>query len=265
MTGRSIAPASTTAVASRQPFGSRGPAAPGEFFPSVMAAFATFTAALEGRLNYAYQDNRGLVTTAAGYLIDPISYALPPTIPWQIEGRAATVGEVTEQWKLIKSNIDTGLMSVGAGKIPGNTMRLTYDAVDTLTASKARTMTFTLASLFFNVLDWPADAQLGLLGVAWGTGPNLRDPGASYMAPFVSAVDAANFLDMAQTAHWGNINNDRKMQLQLLFTNADYVIEQSGDKSALNWPVRVSATVLAVGGQAPAPLPPSPAPPPWPK
>jgi hypothetical protein len=214
--------------------------------PAVMEAFPQFTVPLEGRLNYAYQDNRGLVTTGAGILIDPIGPAL--RLPWQLAGRAATQDEITTQWNLVKSNTSPQYMSVGASRLPGNTMRLTYAVVDALTRTKVNSMAATLTSLFPNLLQWPADAQLGILGVVWGTGPALRN--VSYMAPFVAAVDADDFQRMAQTAHWGNINADRRAQLLLLFTNADFVQQQHGDYTTLNWPVRLSVTTIAVGGQA---------------
>jgi hypothetical protein len=237
-----------TAIKTPKPFGSNGPAPAGQFIPSVMAAFGQFTAPLEGRLTYAYQDNRGLVTTAAGYLIDPIGTAM--ALPWQINGQPADPGDVTTQWNLVKSNTEKKYMSVGAKNLPGNTMRLTYAAVDKLTASKATGMTKILLKQFPNIPNWPADAQLGILGVVWGTGPALRSKSASYMAPFVTAIDDDDFLEMADTAHWGNINKDRRSQLILLFTNASYVQKQQGDFTALNWPVRLSDTVTSVGGQA---------------
>jgi hypothetical protein len=250
MAGHPIAPARTTAVASLQPFGSRGPASPGQFIPSVMAAFAQFSAALEDRVTFAYQDSRPehFVTTGVGYLIDPIETALPPVIPWQIDGRAATIEEVREQWRLVKENIDPKLMSVGAQKIPGNTMRLTYADVDVLTTKRANGMVSALARYFPNVLQWPADAQLGLLGVTWGTGANL--PRVSFMADFVVALKADDFPTMATTAHWANITRDRRAELQRLFTNAEYVLEQGGDYTTLNWPVTLSVTRIAVGGKA---------------
>jgi len=198
-------PAGSTTVASPKPFGSRGAATPGRFQPSAIAAFPQFTAPLEGRLTYAYQDKRGLVTTGAGYLIDPVDAALvgPNGVPlaWQIDGRAATQAEITTQWNLMKSNTDPSRMSVGAKDMPGNTMRLTYAAVDALTMSKVTENATVLGGLFPNVLNWPADAQLGILGVTWGTGPNLRSPSASYMAPFVASVDADDFSEMVQLPH----------------------------------------------------------------
>jgi hypothetical protein len=68
------------------------------------------------------------------------------------------------------------------------------------------------------------------------------------MAPFVAAVQADDFLKMADTARGGNINADGRAQF--LFTNASFVDQQHGDYTALNWPLRLSVTVIAVGGQA---------------
>jgi hypothetical protein len=75
-------------------------------------------------------------------------------------------------------------------------------------------------------------------------------PRVSFMADFVVALKADNFPTMATTAHWANITRDRRAQLQRLFTNAEYVLEQGGDYTTLNWPVTLSVARIAVGGKA---------------
>ncbi len=231
------------------PFGSLGAAAPGQFLPSVLAAFVSFTTPLEGSENFMYQDDRGFVTTGIGNKIDPVEQALG--LPWQVDGRLLSQDEIRAQWQIVKANTNPTLMSTGAANIPGNTARLTAAAVSDLVQSKVKTFATILLQYFPNVASWPADGQLGLLGVAWATGPSL--PLVSYMAPFVAAVRADDFATMAATAHWSNITAKRKAQLELLFENAAAVAQRGLDTTLLNWPTRITAGMaLTAAGTATA-------------
>jgi hypothetical protein len=248
------------------PFGSLGPAPPGKFYPSAIGGVVPMNTGPEGRLRYAYQDKSKLVTTGIGYKIDSVREC--SALPWTISGIPATSADKLAQWNLVKYNENPLYMGKLAENMPGNTMRITYEQVDDLAKARASAMATTLIANFPNVLSWPADGQLGLLAVSWGTGANLRHTRDNYMGNFVIAVDADDFDQMRGTATWSNQNDDRRALIQLLFNNASLVRAQKGDLSALNWPRRLSPFVLAVGGQdpTPPPAPPSapPATPPWP-
>jgi len=227
-----------------------GPAAPGQFLPSVLAAFVPFTVPLEGRLNYFYQDEHKppYVTTGIGNLVNTPDSAwaagqVTGTNGWRLgskNGPPATQDQVIAAWNAVNSNTDTDLHSGRATGIPGNNVFLTDAAVDGLVLFKLRQMIATVTNLFPNVLTWPADAQLGLTGVIWGTGPNLTSPAASYMSDFVQAIRGNDFDAAAQSAHWGNITADRKAQLNLLFSNASDVVKKGLDRTVLNWPSRIT-------------------------
>jgi hypothetical protein len=182
-------------------------------------------------------------------------------LPWQVDGQPIDDGEKARQWQLVKGNTNKSWMSVNAVRIPGNTMRLSFAEVDKLTQIRlhANIQFVTQAKQFPNTLTWCADAQLALLFVMWGTGAGLRLVKA-YFPAFITAMDAQpeDFLKMAATATWSNVNPDRRGWIKFLFTNAAFVVKQQGDKSALNWPVALSDTVFAVGAPgAPAQAQPS--------
>jgi hypothetical protein len=61
-----VTPEAKATITPPKPFGSKGPAATGDFFPSALQAFPDLTASMEARLTFAYQDTRNLVTTGAG-------------------------------------------------------------------------------------------------------------------------------------------------------------------------------------------------------
>jgi hypothetical protein len=239
------------------PFGSLGPAAPGQFLPSVMAAFQRFTGPLEGAVPYMYQDTAGWVTVGYGNKVDPVGDAL--AVPgWLRNGQAATPAEVSAAWSAVKSNTDLNLRSVKAKGIAGNDVYLSQAGMDALRNAKLRSMISVVASTFPNVLSWPADAQLGLLGVVWGSGPYLQNlvgrNGSLDMRPFVTAIRANDFEGMTRLAsswgpggNWYNLNPDRKAQLILLFSNAANVAQRGLDYTLLNWPAPLTVRGVVKG------------------
>lgn len=136
--------------------------------PVVRSYFVAFSAPLEGVIPWMYLDVRGLVTTAIGALIDPVSLALP--LPWvRGDGSRATEVEVRAEWARIKSA--TWLAKAGAGKAKGLcALRLTEQGVADVTLSRLDGMAGELARRAPGFADWPAAAQLAALSMAWAVG-----------------------------------------------------------------------------------------------
>jgi hypothetical protein len=217
------------------------------FQPSVIAAFPQYSAPLEGRLNRMYLDNRGLVTTGVGCLINSVADA--QQLPWKVaSGAPATAAQVAAAWNLVKGGV-VSATKTWWNTIAGTTpvaLHLEWADVDALTQARAGAFVKTLIANFPNILTWPADAQLGILSVAWGCGPNLQT--VSWMSPFVACVRTDDFAGMAASATWSNINANRKVAQQLLFQNAAAVVQQGLDRSVLHWP-NSTASAPAVSGE----------------
>ena len=224
---------------------------PPGFRPGVLDTFLPTTDSLEKRVNYMYQDSRSFVTTASGVKIDPIELVYDPYIPagsWlRPDGSAASSDEIGVCWAAVKANTNPDLFSTGAPGIFGNTLRLTDDAVGLINRKKANLFCALLLKQLPDIADWPADAQLGLLLAAWGTGPNIiANPG--FMAPFVAAIKVGDFATAAATAVWKNVNPDRRQAMQTAFMNAAAVAQQGADPSGLNFPT-------SIGADPPDPMP----------
>jgi len=171
---------------------------------SVVDIFPTFSTHLEGRLNFMYLDIKQLVTTGIGNLIDPFSLARD--LPWRPKNesdRPATPEEIETEWNFVKSDPD-GRSRQGGGSFASVTsLELSDDAVDELVRQKVTQMESFLKRRpeFAEFDDWPADAQLGLLSMAWAMGPAFRFPN------FQAACQARDFRTAARESHMNDTNN----------------------------------------------------------
>src|SRR5271154_3267000 len=104
-------------------------------YQSALDEFIPVTNKLEGAgLTYMYKDNRNLVTTGTGNLIDPVSAALAAGTWYHPDGSAASDAEVTANWQLVKDD-DTMDVMQGGGQynhLAGNDLRLSTAGVNAL-------------------------------------------------------------------------------------------------------------------------------------
>ena len=142
--------------------------------PSVVDALVPFNSPLEGCVPWLYQDVKGLVTCAIGYLADPMSEAM--VLPWtRIDGSPATQAEIATAWLAVKG--DPYLAQQGhrpAARL--TTIRLSHEGIAECTKRKADAFERALIGRFPEWDTWPADAQLATLALAWACGASFRFP-----------------------------------------------------------------------------------------
>lgn len=200
--------------------------------PSVRDAFVGFSAPLEGVCSWMYLDVRGLVTTAIGVLIDPISAAVG--LPWtRQDGTPASAGEVVSEWNRVKNRQDLRLHGGGAYKAV-TSLRLTEDGIQQVVSATLDRMDRQLSARFPEYPDWPADAQLATLSMAWACGAHFRFPRLD------TALRARDFLSAAVECHITEDGNPgvkpRNLRNTLLFRNASVVSGDHLDHERLWWP-----------------------------
>ncbi|MGA3024594.1 MAG: hypothetical protein ABSF98_07485 [Bryobacteraceae bacterium] len=211
-------------------------------YPSVKAAFRAFNEPFEGVVPWMYLDVKGLVTVGVGNLIDPVELAVQLPFRFRAEPHvAASPGQIAEEWQKIKSN--SALAKAGWRACePLTRLGLDDAAIDALIAAR---LTGNEASLrkkeSFREFDaWPADAQLGLLSMAWALGPG-GPPG------FARFAAACRNLDFAAAAANCAINEQgnpgiapRNRANRTLFRNAAVVRADGAgaahDPSELRYP-----------------------------
>jgi GH24 family phage-related lysozyme (muramidase) len=203
---------------------------------SVRAAFVSYTSPLEGVVPWMYLDSKGLVTVAIGNLIDPIQYAL--VLPFvHYDGRLAQRDEIAEEWLDIHNRPELAKLGHLAAKQYAH-LRLTDQGVADLVARKLSQNDQHLRARFVEWEDWPADAQLATLSIAWACGPAFRFPRLE------AALRAQDF-DLAATEctihpEVGTIVQRNAAQ-RVLYRNAGRVLAYKLDPDALYWPTDLTA------------------------
>ncbi|SFK70351.1 hypothetical protein SAMN05421835_12970 [Amycolatopsis sacchari] len=213
---------------------------------SVRENWVALNEPLEGVLPFMYLDVRGLVTTGMGNLIDkskPIpatptdaqrdaSHALAAEINWLTEnGDTATFEQVADEWDAVKKRTD--LADRGGGAFaPFTSLHIESDEIDRIVGDKlsSNERFLTNRSEFADFDSWPADAQFGLLSMAWALGAGFRFP------HFQDAVAQRDWETAAEECvfgpHRGTIELRNAMDQQC-FHNATTVDKQGLDPSVL--------------------------------
>lgn len=157
--------------------------------PAVRAAWLPFNAPLEGVCSWMYLDIKGLVTTGMGNLIDPLSAALP--LPWlTTDGGVAESPAISAEWEKVKSTLALAHQGAQSAKTL-TTLHLSDAGVNSLVdGALLRTKDILLTFQAFEAFpSWPADAQLGILSMAWAMGPGF----GSHFPLFSQAMAAGEF------------------------------------------------------------------------
>ncbi len=209
--------------------------------PSVRARFLEFTAPLEGVVRWMYLDVKGLVTTGYGNLIDSPETALEPG--WRnAKGGYASRDEVLCEWNRVKSN--TALAKAGhwaAEKVTN--LRLDDEEVEKLVYRVLDTMNAELVEAYPAFEEWPADAQLATLAMAWACGPAFGTRGKSPFRGLHKSLLAGDFKAASQQCtinakgNPGVIPRNKAMR-QLYFLAAagfDFEVSWPIDESVRKW------------------------------
>lgn len=207
-------------------------------FPAVQSGFPGFSAKFEGRVSYMYLDVKGLVTVGVGNLVDPVSVA--QTLPFRFKNRPginapgspATADQIAQEWQTLKS--DPGLaVKMYTACDPITQLELNDDAIDSLIISRlTQNESFLKRQQWFQGFDaWPADAQLGLLSMAWAMGP--AGPGA--FPTFRAACQKLDFTTAAAECRMNEAGNPglipRNQANVTLFSNAAIVLSGAAQSS----------------------------------
>jgi len=216
---------------------------------SVIDALPGFFKQYEGKVNFMYLDLKGLVTVGLGHLCDPVDQALKLEFGPKGGGGAVGGGEVTAEFNTVKARTD--LKGQGSAAFDAIThLQLSDNGIATMAREDAASIEKYLTTnpaakpYYANFRSWPADAQLGILGIAWGVMPI---PNFGWH-DFPVACRDENWLTAAKQCRISSpIAAGRNEAHELMFMNAAAVKSNKDDYTELVWPLRRGTTVLGEG------------------
>lgn len=200
-------------------------------YPSVAAQFRAFNERFEGCISHMYLDVKGLVTIGVGNLIDPVEAAMVLPFRFKIGGAPASQEQIAAEWRKLKN--DAALAQKGCRACAAITeLELGQDAIGRLVAQRlARNEEILKRQPPFHEFDtWPADAQMGLLSMAWAMGAG----GFAGFPRFSGACRSRNFRAAAVESKLREAGNPglapRNRADFVLFSNAAAVCAPGSSK-----------------------------------
>jgi hypothetical protein len=212
----------------------------------------------EGMVPFMYLDIKGLVTIGMGNLIDPFTQA--KALPFRYRnkpgiknpGRLASAADIEDEWKRIKGDQTLALRRWKACD-PLTTLELNSDAINDLIKSRLQNNELILKrqNVFRDYDKWPADAQLGLLSMAWALGPNFVQAHA-WWPQFTQGCQKQAFAVAAQYCHINESNNPgvhpRNVANVQLFKNANLVVAEASNGGYQRWTLYYPRTLISLKG-----------------
>jgi Hemopexin len=151
------------------------------------------------------------------------------------DGTPATVEEIRAEWRRVKA--DSSLATRGHRAAEAITeLALSEAAIDDLVRTKLDANTAVLMGMFPERNDWPADARLGVLSMAWGLGAGFP----ARFPRFTAAARAHDWKTAAVECHIDATGNPgvvpRNEANRQLFVNASAVEAKGLDRETLYYP-----------------------------
>ncbi len=212
---------------------------------TVAAVIRRFLSLYEGEVREMYIDNRGLVTTGVGNLLQTPAEALQ--YQWErLGGGQASPQEVMAEYERVRS-ADTkqkipnwAVMGGGnfistAKRLGIVTLQLTSESYNKIFNDKLTGLEATMKGTpgFEEYEKFPADAQLGVLSLIWANGAGAENYGSKKedirlhktWPNFTNACKRRAWLEIADRKHykWKNIMADRDKATEQVFRNAQLV------------------------------------------
>lgn len=196
--------------------------------PSVQAAWPVVAREHEGALPFMYLDTVSKVTAGIGTLLDDGSGQPPEScmsLPWttvdQGVERVATRAEIASAWAVVKSRTDLAPRG-GYAFRDVTTLRLDDRTIDGLLTAKTLEFWSVLSAQLVDLEEWPADAQLALIDMAYQLGPRFMGP---RWPNFTAAAHASDFAACADHCSVRQASVERNTHRKRLYRNAATVVE----------------------------------------
>lgn len=212
---------------------------------AVLSNWVKFNAPDEGVEPFMYTDDEGLVTTAMGNLVDSSQSAsatpwAPALLyPWiNADGSPSDASTIQAAWTAVKTAYP-GVTSVNCA--PLTTIRLTQAGIQQVVSAELTSDETVLRNYFPSWDSFSADAQMGILSMAWAMGPGFpagfpQFTAAANASQWATAGSLSDFKDPGGGVA-GRIAADK-----LCFANAQSVVDHGLNPDTLYWPSAAPTT-----------------------
>lgn len=221
---------------------------------SVRDAFLDFNDPLEGTVTWMYLDINGGVTVGVGNLLpNEATAASLPFFPDGNPGFPADDATKRQGWQAVHARQDLAQVGHLAFKTVCN-LRLSFADIRNLVNSRLSNNEVILVAAFPQFPNWPADAQLGLLSMAWAMGPSFS---TTNWPNFKAACLVMDFVKASAECRMLEVGNPgvipRNNANQLLFQNASKVMkpENGYDPDTLFYPTQLLDIIVVEGSPEP--------------
>lgn len=199
---------------------------------SVAAAWPASASVFEGRCWWMYLDTKKLVTTGVGFLLESLAEA--QSLPWVtvLRGEKATADEIAAEYKRVKNLTSLARLGGYAYRTSAK-LRLPEAEIDKLLMKTTETFWAGLKRNWPNIENWPADAQLAALDLAWQNGYNFTEvkTNGNYVWPTTrAAFKAEDWTKAANAVPGSGSRHDFRVRL---FKNAAKVVDRKLDHDIL--------------------------------
>jgi len=185
-----------------------------------------------------YLDKKGLVSVGIGFLLETPDKAAKFDFKFRGGGPAGPAA-IRAEWATVKASID--LIDKGAPAFAAITkLVLTDKGIEQLarmymSGFDSHVKTNSAAKMYFGDFDnWPADAQMGLLGICWGIMPIP----ANGWHEFPKACRNRDWARAAAECRIKGAPDGRNRGHKLMFENAAFVEKHKLPSAMLFWPAR---------------------------
>lgn len=193
---------------------------------SVIDNFVRVSTPLEGCVEHFYLDIKGLVTIGIGCLVDPVQLAYLLPMVHKTDNSEANANDIIYDWRAVKLN--TQLARQGAKAADKITKLKLLPNEITILASKKLIDNehFIRNHYFLNFDEYPADAQLAIMLMAWAVGAGFP----TIFKKLTTHIKSCDWNSCAEECYINSKNNPglvpRNKLVRKLFLSAAYITHE---------------------------------------
>lgn len=136
--------------------------------PVVKSNLYFFQKSFEGEVNHLYQDVKGLMTIGVGNMLSSVQMAYVLNFKKKSDRKLAMPSEIKAEWDKLKDPQYKGLTAKAFDKLAS--LYIEREDIEKLVQASADGFEHFIRQEWKEWEEWPADAQMGMMSMAWALG-----------------------------------------------------------------------------------------------